>query len=673
MRSVVERYRSHLALAASFAFYALGFPVLHATVGGGAGSAVIVPVIVAAWSFGLPVLLTVSAVSGLALPLLYLAVGDAGGADPRTGVSTAVSLAIIGWVVFYARESRRKIDRLMGTDRVTGLLNRTTFPRELDQRLRTDPSAGQDLVLVDIIQLRQATEPFGHDAGDAILRSIAERLRTATGSTHPIAPIARTGSEEFRFCVPARGTPQEVAEAAHENITAPFTIDGTEIIIEARVAVARYPLHASDAPELVQRVESALEEAIATRRTTIVATARSEKERLSRLETVVGLRTAIATGGLVLHYQPILELPSTNIAGVEALIRWQHPERGLLAPGAFITIAEQTGLIVPLTTWVLNEALRQSRAWSDAGRPIRISVNIGAKALTKNAALATTLSGLLRSYGVDPALLALEVTESDIMVDAEQAIACLTELKALGVRIEVDDFGTGYSSLAYLQKLPLDAVKIDRSFITPLFLDPATSAIVRAAIELSHALGLETIAEGVEDQPVVEMIGAMGCDFAQGFVFARPMPPDKLITWIASRAAVDAPRMPLDPMPAVPRVVGSPGTVLVVDDEHPFRLSAHRILSAQGYKVLHAATASEALRLCATHHGGIDLVLTDIYLTDWQGPKLAAHLRGLYPSLRVMFMSGDPSGGILAGADTFLAKPFSKLQLVDGIADALAS
>jgi EAL domain-containing protein (putative c-di-GMP-specific phosphodiesterase class I)/CheY-like chemotaxis protein len=403
----------------------------------------------------------------------------------------------------------------------------------------------------------------------------------------------------------------------------------------------------------------------------VIATARSEQERLSRLETFDGLRAAIANGELRLHYQPIVELPSTAVRSVEALVRWQHPERGLLAPGEFIPVAEQSGLIVPLTQWVLTEALRQSRVWSDEGRSIRIAVNVGAKALAKSVGLPELLGSLLRASGVDPALLALEVTESEVMADAEHAIACLRELKALGVRIEVDDFGTGYSSLAYLQKLPLDAVKIDRSFIMPLFDDAGTSAIVRAAIELSHALGLETIAEGVEDQAVVEMLSAMGCDSAQGYVFARPMPADKLGFWLAAHTKAE---VAVSPTPPTLVPTGLPGgTVLVVDDEHPFRLSAHRILTAQGYKVLHAATASEALRLCAAHHGEIDLVLTDLHLTDWQGHKLAAHLRSMYPGLRVMFMSGDPAGSQLVTGNAFLAKPFSRQQLVNGVNTALAS
>ncbi len=425
---------------------------------------------------------------------------------------------------------------------------------------------------------------------------------------------------------------------------------------------------------LVRRAEIALDEAKATNRAVAVATPRSEQQRLSRLDTFAGLRAAIANGELRLHYQPILELPSTKISGVEALVRWQHPERGLLAPGEFISVAEQSGLIVPLTRWVLDEALRQSRAWSDAGWPMRVAVNVGAKSLDRSAGLPALVKELLQRHAVDPDLLVLEVTESDVMTDPEQAIACLRELKGLGVHLEIDDFGTGYSSLTYLQKLPLDAVKIDRSFITPLFVDAGTSAIVRAAIELSHALGLETVAEGVEDQAVVEMLAAMGCDFAQGYVFARPMAADKLVAWLASRASYQVPEpTPLVRETAPAMASGGPSrTVLVVDDEHPFRISAHRILTAQGFNVLHAATASEALRLCATHRGDIDLVLTDLFLTDWQGHKLAMHLKQMYPELRVMFMSGDPAGIQHVGDARFLSKPFSRQQLVTSVAGALS-
>ncbi len=668
MRSVLRRHAPHIALAASVAAFVLAFDPLYQLAGPAVGVLVLGPVIIAAWSFALPAVLVTSVVVGAIQALEYMKVGNVGGQDLRTMIFTTIALSLVGWLLCYARTAHRSVTRLTATDPVTGLLNRAAFLRVLEAKLRLGDPASSDLVVIDIMHFQQATESLGHEVGDQLLHAIGQRLAdNAEGRDH----VARTGSDEFRVWLRASDTSLRAAEAVLATITAPFIVAGAEVHLEARVAVARYPDHASSAPELVRRVEIALDEAKSKGRSTVVATARSEQEQLSRLETFAGLRAAIANGELLLHYQPIVELPSTAVRSVEALVRWQHPDRGLLAPGEFIPVAEQSGLIVPLTQWVLTEALRQSRIWSDEGRSIRIAVNVGAKALAKSAALPVMLGSLLRASGADPSLLALEVTESEVMADAEHAIACLRELKALGVRIEVDDFGTGYSSLAYLQKLPLDAVKIDRSFITPLFDDAGTSAIVRAAIELSHALGLETIAEGVEDQAVVEMLSAMGCDSAQGYVFARPMPADKLGPWLTVHAKAEAAVTPTPPM-LIP--TGLPGgTVLVVDDEHPFRLSAHRILTAQGYKVLHAATASEALRLCATHHGEIDLVLTDIFLTDWQGHKLAAHLRSMYPALRVMFMSGDPAGSQLVGNNSFLAKPFSRQQLVTGVNTALAS
>jgi diguanylate cyclase (GGDEF)-like protein len=666
MQDLIRRHVPHAALAVSVAVFGLVFDPLYQLVGPAVGMLVLGPVIVAAWSFRLPAVLITSVVVGALQAFEYMSVGSLGGRDLRTAAFTTIALALVGWLLCYARGAHRSVTRLTATDPVTGLLNRAAFLRVLEAKLRLGDPASSDLVVIDIIHFRQATESLGHEVGDQLLGAIGQRLiDNAEGNDH----VARTGSDEFRIWLRAVATPVRSAEAVLATITAPFMVAGAEIYLEARVAVARYPDHANSAPELVRRVEIALDEAKSKARSIVVATARSEQERLSRLETFEGLRAAIANGELRLHYQPIVELPSTTVVGVEALVRWQHPERGLLGPLDFIPVAEQSGLIVPLTQWVLNEALRQSRAWSDEGQRLRISVNVGAKALARSVSLAATVGGLLRAYGVDPELLVLEVTESEVMADAEHAIECLRDLKALGVRIEVDDFGTGYSSLAYLQKLPLDAVKIDRSFITPL-LDAGTSAIARAAIELSHALGLEAIAEGVEDQAVVEMLAAMGCDSAQGFVFARPMPADKLMAWVAWHAsAVMA--LPLPPGPIPSAVPGR--TVLVVDDEHPFRLSTHRMLTAQGYKVLHGATASEAVRQCVTHRGEIDLVLIDVFLTDWNGNKLAAHLRRIDPGLHVMFMSGDPAGSQLAGKDAFLAKPFSRQQLVEGIAGAMAS
>jgi diguanylate cyclase (GGDEF)-like protein len=652
----------------------IAFDLMDDLVGDAAGAVAAIPILLAAWLFGARAAVATALTAAVVATALSASRGEPLGTAMRIEGIEAIALSLVGIAVGTAQDAKRRIARLMETDPATGLLNRIAFVRSLEAHLRTGrrPHAGSDLVVIDMIRFRQITETFGHEIGDALLRAIGQRLRSyAQGEDR----VARITSGRFLIWLPAAKTAMHAAHSVLAAITEPYDVGGSEVRVEARVAVARHPDHASSALELVRRVEMALDEGRANGRSAVVATLRSEQEQLSRLETYAGLRAAIGNGELRLHYQPIVELPSAQIRGVEALVRWQHPARGLLAPGEFIPVAEQSGLIVPLTAWVLNEALRQSRTWSDEGRPMRIAINIGAKSLAESASLPTMLGDLLRSYGVDPGLITLELTESDIMTDAEQAIECLRELKSLGVRIEVDDFGTGYSSLAYLQRLPLDAVKIDRSFIMPMFGNAGTSSIVRAAIELSHALGLEAVAEGVEDPAVVEMLATMGCDFAQGYVFARPMPAEEVGEWMtANSPGIEGrPRPAPSPTETSTRVpAGATGTILVVDDEHPFRLSAHRILTAQGYEVLHAATASEALRLCATH-GEIDLVLTDLFLSDWQGDKLAAHLHRLYPALRVMFMSGDPAGNRLAGGNTFLAKPFSRQQLVSGITTALAS
>lgn len=255
------------------------------------------------------------------------------------------------------------------------------------------------------------------------------------------------------------------------------------------------------------------------------------------------------------------------------------------------------------------------------------------------------------------------------MADPEQSIRVLNDVKALGVHIALDDFGTGYSSLSYLNQLPLDAVKIDRSFVQRLIRDANTTTIVRAAIDLSHALGFDVVGEGVESAEIVDRLTVMGCDLIQGYHIAKPMPVAETRVWLDTKAAAIEITVGPTRRAEATRPFQTPpkqGTILVVDDEHPLRVAAHRILSAEGYMVIHAATASEALRLCSEYDGHLDLVLTDVFLTDWRGQELAEHLRRQYPDLKVMLMSGDPNAIPLEG-QTLLRKPFTKRQLVDSV------
>jgi EAL domain-containing protein (putative c-di-GMP-specific phosphodiesterase class I)/CheY-like chemotaxis protein len=360
-----------------------------------------------------------------------------------------------------------------------------------------------------------------------------------------------------------------------------------------------------------------------------------------------------------LHYQPLLNLTSGKVVGFEALMRWQRDGK-LVPPAQFIPLAEQTGFIVPLTDWLVGEALEQSAEWARAGHPVSISVNVGAKAIGASSHLETVIARALEQHGVPAARLTVEVTETDVMTDRVNASRALAAIKELGVRVSVDDFGTGHSSLSYLNELPLDEVKIDRSFISRLARDPQTSSIVRAAIDLSHALGLDAVAEGIEDAATLERLVLLGCDLAQGYFIAKPMPADAVLPWLQRQVAAQ-----LDD--------ASMATVLVVDDEHPLRVATHRILAGQGYNILHAATASEALRVCTEQSGAIDLVVTDIFLTDWRGNELAGRVHEMHPEVKFLFVSGDPRARDLVKDGPFLAKPFSKQQLIDSVRAVLAA
>jgi EAL domain-containing protein (putative c-di-GMP-specific phosphodiesterase class I)/CheY-like chemotaxis protein len=455
----------------------------------------------------------------------------------------------------------------------------------------------------------------------------------------------------------------------------PLTVDAQELKLEGRVGIAHSPDHGATEATLLRRARGALHEAErATTRWAWATSVTSDVENRGRLDTLTALRAALTNGELQLHYQPILRTAGHELHELEALVRWQREGR-LVAPAEFIPLAERSGLIAPLTDWVVNEALRQVREWRDNGSRVRVAVNISARSLDPAARLAEKIEELLARHEVDGDQLTVEVTESAVMGDPEQSIRVLNALKALGVHIALDDFGTGYSSLSYLYQLPLDAVKIDRSFVKRLIRDANTTTIVRASIDLSHALGFDVVGEGVESAEIVDRLTVMGCDLIQGFHIAKPMPAAETRAWLDTALAATlipvapARRVAVAPASIAPRQ----GTILVVDDEHPLRVAAHRILSAEGYNVIHAATASEALRMCSEYDGHLDLVLTDVFLTDWRGQELAEHLRTQYPDLKIMLMSGDPEASPLVEGQTLLRKPFTKRQLLDGVRDVLTA
>jgi diguanylate cyclase (GGDEF)-like protein len=581
-------------------------------------------------------------------------------------IAQGLALSFLGLAAGAGLAEKQRMTRSLLTDSVTGLANREALVRELDHLMRIGERK-LTLAMVHVPELTEIGETFGYEVGAEVLRRITERVRDVAGETG----LAVKGVRDlFAIAWPRQQLDDAgVAQAMIAAASGVFEVRGVTLQLSAHAAVGRWTATGGTADDLIRTTQRALDRARTAGREWMAAELVTDHGR-SRLEVVSDLRSGIANDQLRLHYQPILELPSRKLRGFEALVRWEHPTRGLVAPGEFIPLAEQSGLIVQLTEWVLHEVMRQMYRWDAHGLRPQISVNVGAKALAASARLPELVDRLLGSYGVEPARIVIEVTETDVMADPARSIAVLNALKALGVRIEVDDFGTGYSSLSYLRQLPLDGVKIDRSFVRTLVTDANTSAIVRAAVDLSHALGLEAVAEGVEDEEALARIIATGCDSAQGYLFARPMPADAVPGWLAITGGTVA-DIESDPMPAL--ATKKKGTVLLVDDEPRLRLSTHRMLSAGGFQVISAATASEALQIYSAQKDSVDLVLTDMHLTDWRGHELAARMREISPQLRVVFMSGDTSELRNAGSDQFLAKPFSRSELLEGVGQALVA
>jgi diguanylate cyclase (GGDEF)-like protein len=656
-----------LAAPAAEIAYIVAFPFLSLALGRVAGVIPDVAIVGAAWFLGMRAAVAAAAVAVIANALLYTVQGDSLTRAALTGAAIAgVSLAV-AWAVNRLREDKERIERLTTLDRLTNLPRRDAFDERVQRMLGRGIAA--HVALVDVVGLRQLNENFGHDVGDQVIREIARRL----GESFRDGVVGRIGTDEFAVLQPATGTDDAFAARVLDAFRAPFIIGGSLVSVAGRVGVARSPEHGETSAMLRSAAESAASSIRDVAVGWAAASPTHSRDTAERLRTLEELRQALERNEMRLHYQPLLNVTSGKVVGFEALMRWQRDGK-LVPPAQFIPLAEQTGFIVPLTDWLVGEALEQSAEWARAGHPVSISVNVGAKAIGASSHLETVIARALEQHGVPAARLTVEVTETDVMTDRVNASRALAAIKTLGVRVSVDDFGTGHSSLSYLNELPLDEVKIDRSFISRLARDPQTSSIVRAAIDLSHALGLDAVAEGIEDEATLERLILLGCDLAQGYFIAKPMPADAVLPWLQRQvAAPTVVRAPAgQPITPAPLHDASMATVLVVDDEHPLRVATHRILAGQGYNILHAATASEALRVCTEQSGAIDLVVTDIFLTDWRGNELAGRVHEMHPEVKFLFVSGDPRARDLVKDGAFLAKPFSKQQLIDSVRSVLA-
>ena len=437
------------------------------------------------------------------------------------------------------------LHRLATTDPLTGLPNRAVLHERLEHALRRglhrQPRAA--LLLLDLNHFKEVNDTLGHPAGDLLLKELGQRLLEALGS---VGSMARLGGDEFALLLSGKDVDaaERVARQCLQALDAPFIIEGHTLHVGGSIGVALAPNDGNNASTLLRCADVAMY--LAKRRQAGYAFYASSEDQHSRSRlTLAGeLQRAIQEGDLRLYYQPTMHLATGRVRGVEALVRWSHPQHGLLSPDQFIPLAEQTGLIVPLTAWVLDAALRQCRAWQDAGLPLTVAVNLSMRNL-QDPQLPDMVATLLRDVGLAPALLTLEITESILMADPASAQEVLVRLAALGVRLAIDDFGTGYSSLGYLKLLPVAELKIDRAFV--LELDGQRSSgvlkdrmIVRSVTALAHALGLEVVAEGVESQRSYELLAAFRCDAAQGFYLSPPLPAAAVEGWVRAAPATFA-------------------------------------------------------------------------------------------------------------------------------------
>jgi diguanylate cyclase (GGDEF)-like protein/PAS domain S-box-containing protein len=417
-------------------------------------------------------------------------------------------------------------------DGLTGLPNRTLLNDRMRQALQHSQTSGDPvaLLLMDLDQFKEVNDALGHDHGDRLLIEMSRRLQRVL---RDIDTIARLGGDEFAVLLTINADERgalAVAARVRESLEEPFQLGGISVQTSASIGVALYPDHANDAETLAQRADVAMYTAKRAGGGIALYSPEHDQSSVRRLALLGELRTAIEEDQLLLHYQPTLDLRTGFVRTVEALVRWQHPEHGLMPPAEFIELAEVSGTIQVLTRWVITTAIRQLVEWQKHGLELAVAVNLSVRNLYEPE-LVPWLAGVLAQFGVDAKSIEFEITESELMDDPLLAMEVLGRLKALGVATSIDDFGTGYSSLSYLKHLPIDQLKIDRSFVGNMVHDESDLTIVRSTIDLSHNLGLVVVAEGVEDPETLQLLAELGCDRAQGFVLSRPVPGASLETW----------------------------------------------------------------------------------------------------------------------------------------------
>jgi len=566
-------------------------------------------------------------------------------------------------------EAEEKLRHQTLHDELTGLPNRVLFRDRLEHALlrRAGLSSIVGVLFCDLDHFNAVNDSLGHLAGDTVLIEVAQRLRRAVRSEDT---LARFGGDEFLVCCEQLGDAEDAREMASRiagALQAPMVVAGKEIFIKVSIGIRITQTPADTAEDLIRDADMAMYQAKGLGRDCFAEFNAVARDKIQhRLQTKSDLHRALERDELRVYYQPIVRIDSGRLSGFEALVRWQHPERGLVMPDDFIPVAEETGMIVPLGAWVMEESCRQLTSWKLAGlQNVTMAVNLSARQLQVPEFVAT-MSDLLERTGVEPADVCLEVTESMLMEDADASAACLEKLKRLGVHVAIDDFGTGYSSLSYLRRLRVDFVKIDRSFVAHLGSESEATAIVTAVVHLARSLGLKTVAEGVETAEQILQLQLLGCDLGQGYYWSRPLPAAELGAWIDPGALGASTLDDQEPRQETP---AGRFRVLVADDERSHRAMVSRILEKSGrFTVVgQAADGRQAVEAAVRDHP--DLVVLDLSMPRMGGLEALPRILGSSPNTKVVLYSGSEGRrgdtAIPAGASAFLRKTLNPSELVE--------
>ncbi len=484
---------------------------------------------------------------------IYQDYGPVAAAASSTFWPVAAVLGVVLFILYLSlfpllrrvtRRLRRQVEEIEHQamhDSLTGLPNRVLFRDRVEQALHgAKRQTGEVAVMfLDLDRFKEVNDTLGHESGDVLLREVGQRLAHSlrAGDT-----VARLGGDEFAVLATGLDDADDallVARKLRQAVEWPFTLRGLTLEVEASIGIALFPEHGTDVDTLLRHADVAMYQCKEAHSGVGIYSPERDVYSPDRLKLLGELRRAIEQNELVLYYQPKISLRTSEVTGFEALVRWQHPEQGLLTPERFVPFAEHTGLIKPLTRYVMREAVRACAKWQELGLDLGVAVNLSARDLL-DLHLPDEVRLLLSETRIDPGMLELEITENTILSDPARTRTILSRLKELGVTLAIDDFGSGYSSLGYLKRLPLDVLKIDKSFVMTMLADDDSAAIVRSTIDLAHNLGLEVVAEGVATESIGGALAALRCDAAQGFYFAGPMPESEAASWAAEVAFIRA-------------------------------------------------------------------------------------------------------------------------------------